>query len=125
MSFDLYVFDVERLRGDGDALADSIGDEAGWDQPLTARLSEFVEQLYPSLLDDTDASPWATWPLTQSVAHGRGCAFNVVWSSVEQMASEMIGLCADAGLHLYDPQLGRWYPPKRRRVSWWRRKGSS
>ena len=67
MSFDLYVLDLEAGAG-VDAVQELLDDESG---TLTARLASLVselEQRFPGLDDDPDASPWASWPLEQPSA---------------------------------------------------------
>lgn len=143
MSFDLYVFDLDRLP-DGDALFDLLeeGDDGELTPALTALVAE-LEHRFPSLDDDSDASPWASWPLTQPVADGRGCAFNIVWSEATTMHEVFVAATAERGLLLYDPQDGEVLTsaevdraieqaitqldeppaPGAARRSWWRRRG--
>ena len=131
MSFDLYVFDGD-VPDDETAIGELLEDSARWGTALTPRLAEFVAELegsYPGLDDgdDFDNSPWATWPLTQAMADGCCCGFNIVWSHAGTMSSEMRVLCGQRGLTLYDPQESLVLrppdsppnaPTKRR---WWKR----
>jgi hypothetical protein len=138
VSFDLYVFDLDRLPTDDDAMFALLEEDDGPDDELTPALTAFVAELehrFPSLDDDPDGSPWASWPLTQSVADGRGCAFNIVWSAAEAMNEAIAAAAAERGLLLYDPQGGDTSipsvdldlvldhaPPKPAQRSWWKRK---
>ena len=109
MSFDLYVFDMEDLPEDDEAIGDLLEDDSAWDQPLTPALAQFVSALeakFPGLDDDPDNSPWASWPLTQSMANGRGCGFNIVWSAADRMLGEITSSATARGLKVYDPQSG-------------------
>lgn len=108
MSFDLYVFDVDDLPDDEAAIGELLEDDAGWDEPLTARLAAFVAELareYPDLETDPDQSPSASWPLEgNSVAYGSCCGFNIVWSAAEAMSGDMRSRAHRHGLTMYDPQ---------------------
>ena len=127
MSYDLYLFDME-LPDDPTRVAELLDDESTWDQPLTTRLAAAVaelEQRFPWDEDDPDGSPWASWPLIQSVAGGRGCAFNIVWSEAERMGGVMLDVARLHDLTIYDPQSDAVVRPgdaartgKRR---WWKR----
>jgi hypothetical protein len=130
MSFDLYAFDVDELPVTDEAIGELLEDQAGWDSPLSGRLSAFVadlEQRYPGLDDDPDGSPWASWPLTQSMMGGKCCGFNIVWSAADRMLPEFALACQRHGLTLYDPQAGTVTPPRSaddqsgRRKQLWRR----
>ena len=106
MSFDLYVFDCD-VPDDEEVIGTWLEDDARWDAPLTPRLAEFVAHLearFPGLADEPDASPWASWPLTQSMVDGQCCGFNIVWSQADQLSDEMRTLCRERSLTLYDPQ---------------------
>lgn len=109
MSFDLYVFDMDTVPDDFQAIGDLLEDGNNWDTPLTPTLAAFVSEMearYPGLDDDPDESPWASWPLTQSMVGGRCCAFNIAWSASEAMTSAMVEAAASRGLTVYDPQGG-------------------
>ena len=128
MSFDLYVFDCE-VPDDDSMIGAWLEDDSQWGTALTPRLASFVatlERQYPGLDDDPEDSPWASWPLTQSMVDGRCCGFNIVWSHAEQLSAAMRSRCSEQGLTLYDPQESLVLrpggaasaPPKRR---WWQR----
>lgn len=128
MSFDLYVFDGD-VPDDEVIIGGWMEDDSRWDAPLTPRLASLVAELerrYPNLDEDPDTSPWASWPLTQSMVDGRCCGFNIVWSQSDQMSADMRALCSECGLTLYDPQESLVVRPggagdsatKRR---WWKR----
>lgn len=130
MSFDLYVFDLADVPDDEGAIGDLLEDDSNWGTPFTERLALFVaelEQRYPALDDQPDASPWASWPLTDSMADGRCCGLNIVWSLAEQMSSEVAAACQRHGLTLYDPQAGVVRRPpssgaRPPRAKWWWRR---
>lgn len=114
MSFDLYAFDPEGAPHSLDEVADVLDDDTRWDAPLAPALADLVAELerrFPGLDDDPDRSPWASWPLDQSVASGHGCAFNISWSHADPVAAVVRELCAERGLTLYDPQEDRLVPP--------------
>jgi hypothetical protein len=107
MSFDLYVFDIDDIPDDEEALGELIEDENRWDVPPTGRLRAFIDDLekhYPSLDDDPEGSPWASWPLGDTVVDGHGACFNIVWSHADRMSQAIRSACREAGLILYDPQ---------------------
>lgn len=109
MSFDLFAFDIESLPTDEEALAELLEDESQWGQPLTDRLAALVRDLerrYPGLDDDPDGSPWASWPLGDSMMGGHCCGFNISWSAADQVAPDVTEACRVLGLSLYNPQLG-------------------
>lgn len=110
MSFDLYVFDLDALPDDGEAIGALLEDESGWGHALTRRLAAFVAELeasYPGLDDDPDGSPWASWPLAgNSAANGRCCGFNILWSAADAVSGEIRDRARRHGLVLYDPQTG-------------------
>jgi hypothetical protein len=105
MSFDLYVFALPDLPSDPAALMALLDDEV---EELDPAIAPFVADLgarWPGDSDEEfDASPWSSWPLSQPVAGGLGCAFNVRWSVADQMFLDLKALCAQAGFVLYDPQ---------------------
>jgi hypothetical protein len=130
VSFDIYVFDGD-LPDDEQAIGDLLEDSARWGSSLTPRLAAFVEELqrrYPGIDEDSDDSPWASWPLSQAMVDGRCCGLNIVWSQAERMSAELRSLCGQHGLTLYDPQCSvvlrpddsqsRSAPTKR---PWWKR----
>lgn len=130
MSFDLYVFDLEDVPDDDEAIGDLLEDDSKWGAPFTDRLATFVaemEQRYPGLDDRPDDSPWASWPLMDSMADGTCCGLNIVWSSAEQMSGIVAAACRRHGLTLYDPQADVVHRPRGNRASssrarrWWRR----
>ena len=121
MSFDLYVFDVDRLpasdRGIAELLeADSEGD-SDWDGSFSSRIEAFVaelEEAFPDSDDDPNSSPWASWPLHSGwMLGGRCCAFNIKWSAADRMDADMRPRARRHGLTLYDPQSGDVVPPER------------
>jgi hypothetical protein len=131
MSFDLYVFDRADLPEDEEAIGEVIGDETRWGSVLTPNLTDFVAELqrrYPGLDADPDGSPWASWPLADSIADGTGLALNIVWSQADRVRAELLALCQDRGLVVYDPQASAIIRPqapepadaKSRR--WWKRR---
>jgi hypothetical protein len=132
MSFDLYVFDRDDLPDDEEAIGQLLEDDKRWGRPLTPRLAALVAELerrYPGLDDEPDASPWASWPLTDSMADGTGVGLNIVWSQSERMSTEVRLLAEQHGLTVYDPQAsavirstgptGEQSPTKPKR--WWKR----
>jgi hypothetical protein len=130
MSFDLYVFDLGDVPDDEEAIGDLLEDDSRWGAPLTDRLAQFVaemERRYPGLEDRSNDSPWASWPLTDSMVEGRCCGLNIVSSAAEQMSSEVVAACQRHGLTLYDPQAGVVHRPPdsgaspTRAKRWWRR----
>ncbi len=135
MSFDLYVFDLDDLPADEDAIARLLEDDSTWDQPLTPLLVALVvdlEQRHPAPGGDDPAeasSPWAAWPLTQSLVDGRCCAFNITWTAAELMTAELAAECRQRGLALYDPQesmvLRPGVSPGGGRRRWWRRQATT
>lgn len=139
MSFDLCVFDMDDVPEDLDVVEGWLEDDSGWNAPPTARLASFIAELessFPGLEDEDeesdededDLSPWASWPLTETLAHGRGNSFNIRWSSAESMSDEFRMRCQAAGLTLYDQQEGVLIRPEtegqpaRRPSRWWRRR---
>jgi len=115
MSFDLYAFDVEHLPATDEAIGELLEDDTGWDHPLTDRLAAFVAKLerqFSGLDEDPDGSPWASWPLTQSMMGGKCCAFNIVWSAADRMLPVFAALAQEHRLTLYDPQSGAVTPPR-------------
>lgn len=133
MSFDLYVFDMDAVPDDEEELGELLEDDTGWGAPPTPRLVAFIAELsssFPGLDDDPDGSPWASWPLDQTMLDGRCVGFNIVWSQAEAMSRAFRTRCEAASLSLYDPQeslvirpaaggAARPTPPRR----WWRRGG--
>jgi hypothetical protein len=103
-----------------------------WDAPPTPRLKAFIEALekrYPSLDDDPDDSPWADWPLGDTILDGHGVSLSVVWSQADRMSQELRSACNQAGLTLYDPQESLVIRPTRPDTSppkvarrWWKRR---
>lgn len=135
MTFDLYVLDLD---GTPDAaavraLVDQQDAEPG--DLLTGTLQAFVDELearFPGLDVDPDHSPWASWPLGQPVAGGRGNAFNLSWSSADTTTEAMIEAASRHGLLIFDPQADLLVPPSAARIAdvgqhrsakkpWWRR----
>lgn len=116
MSFDLYVFDVDDLPEDDEAIGELLEDNSGWDHALTPRLAAFVAELeasYPGLDVDPDGSPWSSWPLqSNSAMRGRCCGFNIAWSAADVMALEMRERTQRHGLTLYDPQSSEVVRPR-------------
>lgn len=132
MGFDLYVFDMDSVPDDEEELGEMLEESRGWGAPPTPRLSAFIEELassFSSLDDDPDESPWASWPLHDTVLDGRGVALNIVWSHAGPMSRELRNRCNAAGLVLYDPQEGLVIRPftggvaERPRPRWWPRRG--
>lgn len=137
MSFDLYVLDVD-VSTSAEVLALLEADQAT-DTPLTPKLAELVRTLEAQFPGDDpeafDVSPWSSWPLTQSIIDGRGCAFNIRWSMAPEMGVLMHDLCIERGLLFYDMQneilvrpqepIGSLDagPPKPEPKKWWRRRG--
>lgn len=127
MSFDLYVFDLEGTPTTLETIHGYLGDDSAWGAPPTPRVGQLLDELetrYPSLEDDElEDSPWASWPLrTQTVADGLGCAFNIIWPRAEDMHSDMVRLCAQHHLTLYNPQTDEITgPPPKPKPSRWRR----
>jgi hypothetical protein len=130
MSFDLYVFDLGDVPDDEEAIGDLLEDDSRWGAPFTDRLAQFVAEMqrrYPGLDDHPNDSPWASWPLTDSMVEGRCCGLNIVWSAAERMSSEVAAACHRHGLTLYDPQAGVVHRPRdsgaspTRAKRWWRR----
>ncbi len=104
MSLDLFVLDLD-VTTTAEVLAQWDPDETD-DVPLTPKLAAFVRTLEAQFPGDTDEafeeSPWSSWPLTQPVMGGRGCAFNIRWSMAPEMGVLMHDLCLEHGLLLYD-----------------------
>lgn len=134
MSFDLCVFDMGDVPEDLDVLHEWLEDDSGWNAPPTPKLASFIAELessFPGIEDEAedDLSPWASWPLTETFAHGRGNSFNIRWSSAESMSGEFRVRCRAAGLTLYDQQEGVLVRPqpatevtKTRPSRWWKRR---
>ena len=57
--------------------------------PEMAAFMDELERRWPSLNDDPDASPWASWPLWQP-AGGGGTALNISWSFVDSTAPAIL-----------------------------------
>ncbi len=131
MSFDLYVFDVDDLPEDDEEIGALLEDDSSWDKPLTSALAALVSELearFPGLDDDPDNSPWASWPLNQSMAGGTSCGFNIIWSAAEPMSKAITAAATARGLKVYDPQSGAVTGPHatspqgdQPRRTWWRR----
>lgn len=116
MSFDLYVLDLD---GSPDAAAvHALIDEEGGElsAPLAALVVE-LEQRFPDLEDDPEGSPWASWPLQQPVAGGRGNAFNLTWGSADSLTEALVEAAARHRLTIFDPQTDLLVPPSDARVS--------
>ena len=114
MSFDLYIFDRDDLPDDDEAIGALMEDDSRWGAPLTPRLAEFVahlERQYPGLDDDADGSPWASWPLTDSMVDGTGIGLNVVWSRSADVGPAIRRIAAERMLTVYDPQAGAVFRP--------------
>jgi hypothetical protein len=134
MSFDLYVFDRDDPRDDEEAIGELIQDDSRWAAPLTPRLAVFVAELerrYPGLDVDSDNSPWASWPLSDSVADGTGVALNIVWSQSEAVSTAVRALAHQQTLTVYDPQASEIISPTPQpstprvpsaRKRWWNRR---
>ena len=133
MSFDLHVFDLPGLPGDEDSVNLLLEDDSKWGAPLSAVLAVFVAELelrYPSLVDDPDGSPWASWPLTSSsMVDGHALSLNIVWSQAERVSAEIYAACQRHSLTIYDPQAGAVIRPQKvadarkpQRSGWWNRK---
>jgi hypothetical protein len=127
MSFDLYVFDIDGLPEDDARIGALLEDSSAWAAPYTPKLAAFVTELerrYSSANGEPgDDSPWASWPLANSMARGRCCGLNLLWSHAERMSSEIRLLCGQYGLTFYNPQTGIVLEPagvKKRRF--WRRR---
>ena len=131
MTFDLYVFDRADLPDDEMTLVELLEDDTRWNKPLTPGLAGLVAELelkYPGLDAAPDTSPWASWPLSDSVLDGTGLALNIVWSQAGRMSAELRAMCRRLGLIVYDPQesavirptsMSAPSPAKRKR--WWKR----
>ena len=111
MSFDLYIVDDDTIPDDDEVLDELLGDDAAWGSPLTPRLAACVAELESRFPGDMDDSPWASWPLEESVLHGRGCALNIVWPHAEAMSEHIRVASQRAGLSVYDPQSGQVHRP--------------
>ena len=107
MSFDLYALDLDVSTSD-EVLVLMEADDDSDDAPLTPKLAAFVRTLEVQFPGDTDEafeeSPWSSWPLTQPIFGGRGCAFNIRWSLAPEMGVVMHDLCLEHGLLFYDMQ---------------------
>jgi hypothetical protein len=68
-----------------------------------AAFMDELERQWPSLDDDPDGSPWASWPLWQPVGGG-GTALNVSWSFVDSTVPVILEIAAHANMVIYDPQ---------------------
>lgn len=129
MSFDLYVFDRDDLPEDEEAIGDLLEDDSRWGGALTPRLAGLIAELerrYPRLDDNPDDSPWASWPLADSIADGTGVALNIVWSRAEQMSHELRLLAKERRLTVYDPQASAVIRPSgatsaAKPKRWWKR----
>jgi hypothetical protein len=110
VSVDLYVFDME-VPDDEEALGDLMEDSSRWDAPPTRRLQALIDDLEKRYPGDDPGSPWASWPLTDTMVDGRVAGFNVVSSHAERMTREIRSACQKAGLILYDPQEGQIIRP--------------
>jgi hypothetical protein len=107
VSFDLFVFEPDAFPSDPDAMMALLEDEERFGRPLTPRLAAFAADLtaaHPGLDDDPDASPWASWPLDDSIGDGTALFVNIRWSEAERMRVEVERLCSRHGLLLFDPQ---------------------
>lgn len=114
MSFDLYIFDRDDLPDDEELIGELMEDNSRWGAPLTPRLTGLVAHLerhYPGLDDDPDGSPWASWPLADSMVDGTGIGLNIVWSRSDQMGPEIRRIALERMLTVYDPQAGSVFRP--------------
>jgi hypothetical protein len=110
MSFDLRVYPPS-----GPATLDEIhqleeaDEEAPLDQeypppaPEMARFLTELEQAWPSLDDDAEASPWSSWPLWQPIARG-GTDLNIRWPHADSMLAAILEIAARANVIVFDPQ---------------------
>jgi len=113
VSFDLYIFPapgpmtVEEARQLLETEDPQFDTEAGaWLPPPGPEMAAFMDELerqWPSLDDDPDGSPWASWPLWQPVGGG-GTALNVSWSFVDSTVPVILEIAAHANMVIYDPQ---------------------
>lgn len=76
-------------------------------------MAAFIDELelrWPSLDDDPDGSPWASWPLWQPAGDG-GTALNISWSFVDSTAPAILEIAAHANMIIYDPQIDELIRP--------------
>lgn len=114
MSFDLYVFDMDLVPDDEEELCEMLEDDSRWGGRPTPRLAAFIAELnssFPGLDIDPDGSPWATWPLEQTMVEGHCVGFDIVWSHAESMIREFTARCDASNLILYDPQMSEVIRP--------------
>lgn len=84
-------------------------------RPVSPRLDALVTELerrYPGLDDNPDDSPWASWPLFDSIADGTGICLNIIWSQSERISHELRLLANERGLVVYEPAGERSHPPE-------------
>jgi hypothetical protein len=99
VSFDLYAFPAPGPATVAEARQLLKNEDLSWDSeagtwlsspgPEMAAFMDELERRWPSLNDDPDASPWASWPLWQP-AGGSGTALNISWSFVDSTAPAIL-----------------------------------
>jgi hypothetical protein len=113
MSFDLRVYPPSgpTTLDEVDQLA-AADEEAPIDQeypPPTPEMASFLTELergWPSLEDDTEASPWSCWPLWQPITGG-GTDLNIRWPHAASMLAAILEIAARTNVIVFDPQSGQ------------------
>src|SRR5689334_18580847 len=117
MSYDLAVWEGDRLAGDEDGTKfyreHIVPQLENYDPrnpiPPTPRIRAYVEALlerWPDITADDDGSPWATGPLIGE-AVGWFIYFPMVWSMAEEASAFAAEVARQHGLVCYDPQQER------------------
>jgi hypothetical protein len=124
VSFDLYAFptpgpatlpEVHRLIETDEPKDRWFDSDAGtWLPPPGPEMAVFMGELEDRWIsmddDDTDSSPWSSWPLWQPVAGG-GTALNIRYSYAASMMPAILEIAAHTNVIIYDPQTNRLIQP--------------
>jgi hypothetical protein len=121
VSFDLYAFPAPGPATVAEARKLLKNEDLSWDSeagtwlpspgPEMAAFMDELERRWPSLNDDPDDSPWASWPLWQP-AEGGGTALSISWSFVDSTVPAILEMAARADMIIYDPQTGELTRPR-------------
>jgi hypothetical protein len=117
MSFDLRVYPASgpTTLDEAHQLASADEDVAIDEQfpPPAPEMASFLtelEQGWPSLEDDVEASPWSCWPLWQPLTGG-GTELNIRWPNAASMLAAILEIAARTNVIVFDPQSGQLILP--------------
>ena len=122
MSFDLHAFPpsgprtvaevLQLLEAEEQRLLSGAGDALSPQEPEMARFLDELEQRWPSLDEDPDASPWSDSPLWFPTMGG-GATFGISWSRADEMREAILEIAARTGVIIYDRQIPEVICPPR------------